>query len=661
MIPDLFAALRSRGALLLLLLLAGWAYRPGLSGGFLFDDFINLDALGRYGPVTHWPTLLLYLTSGTADPIGRPLSLLTFLADARDWPAAAGSFLRTNLLLHLLNGALLYRLVRRLEEALGDDPPRGRVVALLATAGWLLHPLFVSTTLYAVQREAMLPLTCVLSGLLAYLHGWSRYTRSRGRHGIGWMVTGVVAGSVLGMLAKANGVLLPLLAWTLTATVLNASPARAHLDPVADRRLRRAQVLVLVVPAMLLLGYAARFLLDWQQVPAGRPWSIGQRCLTESRVLLDYLGLLVVPRAVSTGLFNDDYVVSTSLWQPLSTLPALFAITALLGSALALRRRAPRYAAAMLFFLAGHLLESTAIPLELYFEHRNYLPAVLLAWPPAAALVRWRRPALLRGLLAAALVALLAVTTWQRATLWGQPAALSAAWATRNPQSARAQAAWAITMQQAGYPAAARARLMPLWRAHPDDLQIALNAIDAACSSDALSAADVDALAATLHSTHGDSDLLRQWLADRLLGDDCGSTDDLDRWVAAAADNPSFNPTSGGDRNIAPLRAALALRREQPALALHYFNQAYLASPSPRTAEGQAALLAAHGAYAEALAHLDFYARHASVASSAGPAMPRLHAQVLAWQDYWPRRIATLRAQITQAMMARAGSGNRNR
>src|SRR5687768_3761921 len=85
------------------LALAWLAYRPGLSGGFLFDDGANLALLGQYGPVHDWPAFWRYITSGFADPTGRPLALLTFLFDARGWPAAPGPFLRTNLAIHLVN------------------------------------------------------------------------------------------------------------------------------------------------------------------------------------------------------------------------------------------------------------------------------------------------------------------------------------------------------------------------------------------------------------------------------------------------------------------------------------------------------------------------------------------------------------------------------
>src|SRR5690348_18139659 len=85
-------------------LLAALAYDQGLHGGFLFDDFANLPSLGATGPITRWDTFFRYVTSGTADPTGRPIALLSFLLDARDWPANPYPFKRTNLLIHLLNG-----------------------------------------------------------------------------------------------------------------------------------------------------------------------------------------------------------------------------------------------------------------------------------------------------------------------------------------------------------------------------------------------------------------------------------------------------------------------------------------------------------------------------------------------------------------------------
>ena len=101
-----------------LLALALWAYRPGLSGDFLFDDFGTLPALGAGGSIDNADALGRYLTSGGGDPTGRPLALASFLVDANDWPADPYPFKHTNMLLHLLNGMLLCWLLLRLGRGL---------------------------------------------------------------------------------------------------------------------------------------------------------------------------------------------------------------------------------------------------------------------------------------------------------------------------------------------------------------------------------------------------------------------------------------------------------------------------------------------------------------------------------------------------------------
>src|SRR5574337_118723 len=175
-----------------ILMLALATYWPGLHGSFLFDDFGNLPVLGATGPIDTWPTFWRYLTSGTADPTGRPLTLLTFL----------------------LNGALLAVLLRRLgrQAFKGADKRRVDLAAVIGAGFWLLHPLFVSTTLYIVQREAMLPATFTLLGLLAWLHGRAALARGRTWRGLTWIAVGLGGCTVLGVLSKANGILLPALA-----------------------------------------------------------------------------------------------------------------------------------------------------------------------------------------------------------------------------------------------------------------------------------------------------------------------------------------------------------------------------------------------------------------------------------------------------------------
>jgi len=639
-----------------LLVLGFAAYAPGLSGGFLFDDFVNLDALGATGPVDDWPTFWRYITSGAADPSGRPLALLSFLVDARDWPADPASFLRTNLLLHLLNGCLLFGLLRQLGRALQTEPRQRDAAALLGAGLWLLHPLLVSTTLYIVQREAMLPTTFSLLGLLIYGIGRLRFQDSLGEHGTGTMVMGIVGGTGLALLCKGNGILVPLLAWVLESTILGRSDQVA-LPAQSARRLRMLVSFLLVAPSCLIFAYLA-LKLPMLNLPLGtRPWTIGQRLLTESRVLVDYLQLLFVPRSVSSGLYNDGYAVSTSLWHPASTALAMTFLIGLLGCAFKLRRTCPRVSAALLFFFAGHLLESTVVPLELYFEHRNYLPALLLFWPLADALFARRVPRLVQVAAALALLGLVTVTTYQRSVLWGQPEKLAALWARQNPESARAQATAAMALTNRGGFQQAAEHLLPLWLRRPGDVQLAFNYIDAACRWHGISDADKTRLAGTLRTSRDGDLLIHQWLGRTIevaASGSCPGLDlpDVERWIAAGALNPRISPPSTRDQTIEPLLGQMAVQQGNPSLAVEHFNRALAAFAAPDLAARNVAYLARAGYYLEAQAHLDFYERLGRKQFRPGAGMPWLHQKVLEKQGYWPNEIKILRAKLAESIAA---------
>lgn len=646
-----------------ILLLTWCVYLPGLSGGFLFDDFINLSALGSSGPIDNWANFWRYLTSGTADPTGRPLALLSFLIDGQDWPADPRPFLRTNVFLHLTNGALLFVLLRSLGRALGDESEsRVSIAALLATGLWLLHPLFVSTTLYVVQREAMLPATFVLLGLIAYSRGRMTFSATQGEAGILPMVLGIGLGTTLALLCKANGVLLPLLALVLETTVFRKLPELAPETEVA-RQLTRIRFLLLVMPSLLILAYLIQFLAGWSSFPANRPWTIGQRFLTEPKILLEYLQLLVVPRSMSSGLFNDHYQASIGLFQPAATAISWLVVATCLLAAHRLRRRFPAPAAAILFFFAGHALESSTVPLELYFEHRNYLPAMLLFWPIARAVCAWKAPAWLRIGVGSSLLALVALTTAQRTQMWGQSEKLATVWATLNPESSRAQAAAAMSLVSAGRSKQALSHLAPRWRDDPDDLQIAASYFVAACASGSgLTAADKAALSETVRRATGDQELLYRWLGNALevaAAGKCGDLElgDVQVWIAATGQQSRTRGMS--DRMRESLTGRLALYRDLPDQALVHFNRQLLAIPTPETAATQSALLASRGYFTHALAHLDRYEQLKERMLRSGPGMPWIHAKVLQKQGYWPQEMQWLRTNFEAALKSEAKTDER--
>jgi tetratricopeptide (TPR) repeat protein len=656
-------------ALLFALSLCALAYLPGLHGDFVFDDYANLPALGAAGPVHSGPALARYLTSGTADPTGRPLAMATFLLDACDWPADPYHFKRTNLILHLLNGALLGWFLVMLGRAIaGIDQRSSRRLswaAVLASALWMLHPLFVSTTLYVVQREAMLPALFTLIGLLLWLRGRAFILDGRAPFGLVLLLLGLPACTILAALCKANGLLLPALALVIELTVLRSCQPPAQV--AADVQYRRWMRLLAWLPALVVLGYLIYQGLNGvvHGVSSIRPWTLGQRLLTEPRVICQYLRLLWLPQPYSAGLFNDQVQASASLNSPWTTLPAILTVLGLLVIGWRIRRRHPAIAAAVLFYFVGQSMESSTIALELYFEHRNYVPALLMFWPLAIWLcdvkgLPWSRTtypdttravAAIKSALAVVAPLALATLTWANADLWGNTRDQALLWAERNPGSARAQAYAANAEMLAGRPDRAIVRLSPLVAQRPDEVQLALNLFAAECQAGSVSESTWNHARQSLRTTRDPGTLLANWFghvideADRPA---CPQAD-LDHAQTLLGDamaNLSLRAIPGRLQDIYNLLGRIALARGNADVALVNFDRALAEQPRESTAFSQAAMLGATGHPREGLAHLATYERLRPLERTGPWSMVTVHEWVLRRQGYWAHELINLRATL---------------
>jgi tetratricopeptide (TPR) repeat protein len=644
-------------------LLLSLVYLPGLHGPFLFDDFANLPSLGAEGRVDNAASFARYITSGNADPTGRPLAVLSFLIDANDWPADPFDFKRTNLLLHMLNGMLLAILLRRLGTALAPTTIQTQknwridFAALLGAALWLLHPLFVSTTMYVVQREAMIPAMTTLAGLLLWTFARKQFIAGNTSNAT-LLVIGFGAATALGVMAKANGALLPTFMLVMEYVIF-----RCDTETRRTRGHHLAIVIAGWIPTFCVVAYLVMAGINAHVHGTGpRPWSIGERLLTEPRVLWTYLRLLWLPRPYSPGVFNDQVVISTSLFHPASTSVAIAALAALAAIALGCRNRFPAVAAAIVFFLVGHLIESTTIPLELYYEHRNYVPALLMFWPlgqwlagdwqrkdAASASDATRRTQWLKPMIAGILVLLLASLTFSNATLWGNEKEQGMVWARINPGSMRAQANAAQAEVQQGNPEAAIRRLRPLLLAQPDQVQIAFNLLGAEC---ALGTANTSTLADAAHAlqvTRDPGTLLSSWFTraiDSATRGECANLNmmALKTLVSSGLRNPYL--PSGRQQDLVHMQGMIALQQGNVAAALTYFNQALLLQIRPAVALEQAATLGAYGHPREGLEHLAVFESVKTRVEKPGFGMPAVHAWVLGRQHYWENESAQLSATL---------------
>lgn len=529
---------------------------------------------------------------------------------------------------------------------------RGCAIAALFGAGaWLLHPLFVSTTLYIVQREAMLPATFVLIAMLGWMASREALAHGRVKRAIAGMALSAWLCTLLAVLSKANGALLPILLLLTEWIVL--APHRPMPNQRLERRRKQATGIFLMLPSALVIAYLLSLLPSViANTPAHRGWTVGERLLTESRVVTDYLRLLFVPHAHSTGLFNDQFPVSSDWLHPASTLPCVALILSLIGIGFALRKRHPAIALAVLFYFAAQLMESGWLSLELYFEHRNYLPAMLLFWPVGIALARPGKLRRIRVLAAACVLAALATLTFQRATLWGDGFQQAQVWAAINPDSARAQANAALYDLQHNRPRLAAARLRLSMPRHPDDIQAPINLIGAECKLGAVRPQTLARAESALAHTRVGGQAAFKWFNEALdmaARHACPGLDfaALQATLDAARHNPYWLGQPGRQQDLDHLQGQLDLAKGNPAAALQAFNRALAASPNPGSALEQAAYLGEHGYPQLGLTHLDYFTT-LPPGPKPGVGMPRIHAWVLREQEWWKTESAHLRKTLEQ-------------
>lgn len=414
------------------LLICLYIYWPGLESEFLLDDIPNLQGLGERPNETLDVRISHFLTEADAGPLGRPISLLSFFMDDIYWPTDPWKFKYTNLLIHTLNGALVLALSYLLLRNIGERARRAGLIAALTATAWMLHPLQVSTVLYVIQRMAELSTLFTLAALISYLVGRSLLAL-RPLAGLGVMGLGMLLFGTLGMLSKENAVLLLPLILVLEFALLRPLGAGKprYLDPFL--------LVFVVTPIVIVVGYFFS-VIDPTASYGNRAFDMWERLLTQCVVLASYVKQIVMPNAVGSGLFHDDFPISTGLFSPPETALFLALIITTLVGALVMRRRWPLVAFAILWFFAAHLLESTVIPLELYFEHRNYLAmfGFLFAFIALSVTVSSRlRPVFL--IIAGFYISTLILVTHENVKLWADPIGSSKVWAAENPSSLRAQ------------------------------------------------------------------------------------------------------------------------------------------------------------------------------------------------------------------------------
>lgn len=580
-------------------------YWPGLGGEFILDDFNSLRALNDYGGVTDWTSFLHFIFGNGTGPLGRPISMLSFLINDQYWPGSPWFYKYVNLLIHTLVGVLAFAFTRSLLRHVCTRV-QANIVALAVMALWLLHPLNVSTTLYIVQRMAQLSALFTLAGLLCYLPGRALILK---RPRAGFLALSVSVGifGALAVLSKENGLLLIAYIAVVEFTIFAGSYRPAAL--------RYWLWLFVAAPALLFAIYLG---LSWERFASTYAWrefTPVERLLTESRILCMYLKEILLPSVGGMGLFHDDIEISRGLFSPPSTALACLATAGLVLSALVARKVQPILSFAILWFFAGHLMESTIIPLELYYEHRNYLPML----GPLVGLTYYayiggrtlssRLGRLTTKILPAGLAALYIPMTAHSAIVWSDPLLMFSIYEVEHRDSLRAKRAFAFELESHGLISQAMKVAKAGRDRHPDDLSLPLYMLALECHSSldsGISTHDIQRIAPNSVVSDGLIANLDR-LSDMFSQDLCPNVvnqENLTKIYEAVENIPDLNKNKNMAARIYFQHADLEITLRHLSSAMNLLDKAYALQPTVDIALKQTVVLASAGLYEEALARL---------------------------------------------------------
>jgi protein O-mannosyl-transferase len=328
-------------------------------------------------PETLWRTF--FATPFEEGKLYRPIASLSL---ALNWYIGQNNpigYHIVNIFIHYFNTLLLYFIILELFSTPAlknkyNDESR-YFFALLASIFWAIHPIQTQSVTYIVQRMASLGTLFFLIAIYFYLKG--RFSQKSSY--IPFIACTISFLLALG--SKENTVILPITLLLIEYTFYykeNEYKSRTFLNFFL------CITLIIIVVGTYYL-FKTGVIPNFFQLAGSRPFSYYERLLTESRIIFFYLSLLLYPIPSRLSI-DHDIVISTSPFAPITTFLSILGILLLIILAFQQIRKRPLVSFAILFFFINHLVESTVVPLELVFEHRNYLPSLFLFLPLAVGL-----------------------------------------------------------------------------------------------------------------------------------------------------------------------------------------------------------------------------------------------------------------------------------
>ena len=403
-------------------------YSNTFKAPFVFDDNMNIqnNTSIRLGKLT---TENIVTAVSESHLRSRPIANISFALNYYFHQYNVTGYHVVNVLIHVTTGIFLYFFVKTTLHLplLHFKDTTATWIASFTVLLWLVHPLHTQSVTYIVQRmNSMASMFYVLSMLL-YIRG--RLTLDKRRR---WLLfTGCILAGILAIGSKEIALTIPffllLYEWYFFQD-LSFVWFKKYLISFAG------VMVFLALSALMYMG--TETLHNILVVPDDFDFTLTERVLTEFRVVIVYLKLLLFPHPSQLNI-DYDFPLSRSLFDPISTLFALGTIIGMFGLALYISKKERLLSFCVLWFFGNLVIESSVIMLDILFEHRTYLPSMLLSLLVVTLVVRYTKLPWLRVVVLCAVALVYAVWTYERNSLWANEIALWSDCVVKSPHKAR--------------------------------------------------------------------------------------------------------------------------------------------------------------------------------------------------------------------------------
>ena len=315
-----------------------------------------------------------------------------------------------NLLIHIATAILIYFFIKTTLQtpSIASKYENNVWLPFLTALIWAVHPVQTQSVTYVVQRMNSMASMFYIFSLLLYARG--RLTKGKKKKRALW--AGCIITGLLAMGSKQIAGTLPffiiLYEWYFFQDLRGSWFKRHYLYWAG-------LLAVFALTALIYLGIHPLEKLSIEY--AYQDFSILHRALTQFRVVIYYLTLLVFPHPSRLNLLYD-FPLSYSFIEPITTLLSFGVIMGFFGLAVYFAKKERLLSFCILWFFGTLVIESSVIPLALVFEHRLYLPSMgvcLLAVILGNGCLKARR---LKIGAVCLVVIVFAVWTYQRNEVW---------------------------------------------------------------------------------------------------------------------------------------------------------------------------------------------------------------------------------------------------